>query len=192
MYAASGIERRVGVVLLADLGEELEAGAPVTVAVLHADLGEHPGHRFGSDPTIDRRHRPEATRGREGVRVRLPAAAGQQPRTGKLLDAEGQAHIGFSRLDRQAGDPQGGGAGGAGVGHVEDGDSGLTDLLLQLLTDAGIGRHQVAGSDHPDVLHLDAAVGQGTQNRFSGQVDQVLVRMLAEFRHVDAQDPQVI
>src|ERR1019366_1514575 len=41
------------------------------------------------------------------------------------------------------------------------------------------------------VLHLDAAVGERAQNGLGSQVDGVQCRVLAEFRHVDAQDPDV-
>ena len=151
-----------------------------------------PGHDLGADAPVDRRHRPVPARRGEGARVLLAAAAGEQPGAGELLHPEGQAHVGLAGLDRHAGHPERGGAGGAGIGHVVHRNAGLAQLLLQLLADAGVGRHQVAGADHPHVLHLDAAVGQGAEHGLGGQVDQVQVRVLAELRHVDAQDPQVV
>ena len=179
-------------VLLADLGEQLEAGPSVAVPVFHADLGEDARHGFGADATVDRNHRPVATGGGEGPRVLFAAASRQQSGSRELLHAEGQAHIGLARLDGHTGDAQSGGPGGTGVGHVVDGDAGLADLLLELLPDAGIGRHQVAGADHTDVLHLDPTIGQGPQNGLRGQVDQVLIGVLAELGHMDTQDPQVL
>ena len=44
------IQRRVRMVLLADLREQLEARAAILVAVFHSDLGEHTGHGLGADP----------------------------------------------------------------------------------------------------------------------------------------------
>ena len=65
------------------------------------------------------------------------AAAAEQAGAGELLDADGEAHVALARLDRHDRRAQRGGAGGARVGHVVDGDAGLADLLLQLLADAG-------------------------------------------------------
>ncbi len=56
------IQRGVRVVLLADLGEQLEGRAAVLVAVLHADLREHARHRVGADATVGVRDRAVATR----------------------------------------------------------------------------------------------------------------------------------
>ena len=44
------------VVLLGDLGEELEAGAAVAVPVLHADLGEDTRHGLGSNAAVHGRY----------------------------------------------------------------------------------------------------------------------------------------
>ena len=88
----------MGVVLLADLGEELEAGAAVAVAVLHADLGEHAGHVLGADAPVDGGHRAVAgPKGSSWPTSSLRRPAGQQPGPGELLHAEGQAHVGLAR-----------------------------------------------------------------------------------------------
>src|SRR5690606_24148021 len=84
------------------------------------------------------------------------------------------------------------GAGGAGVGDVEDGDAGLADLLLELLADAGAGTQQVAGGQDVDVLDRHAPVGQRTQGGLGGEVHRVLVGVLAELGHPDAEDPHVV
>ena len=125
------------VVLLGDPGEQLEARAAVLVAVLHADLGEHAGHGLGADAAVDRGDRAVAARRRprRGLSL-LAGAAGEQAGAGQLLDADGQAHVALAGLDRHDRRAQRRGAGGAGVGHVVDGDAGLADLLLQLLADA--------------------------------------------------------
>ena len=73
------VERRVRVVLLADLGEELEARAAVLVAVLHADLGEDARHDLGADAAVDRGDRAVAAGGvqcwsRRSCGSRRPAA----------------------------------------------------------------------------------------------------------------------
>ena len=46
----------MSVVLLADLGEQLEARAAVAVPVLHANLGEDTRHVLGANPTIEGSH----------------------------------------------------------------------------------------------------------------------------------------
>ena len=79
------------------------------------------------------------------------AAAAEQAGAGELLDADREAHVGLAGLDRHDRRAQRGGAGGARVGHVVDGDAGLADLLLQLLADAGAGAHEVAGGQHAHV-----------------------------------------
>ena len=62
------VQRRVRVVLLGDAREQLEARAAVLVAVLHADLREHAGHRVGADAAVDRGDRAVAA-ARRPVRV---------------------------------------------------------------------------------------------------------------------------
>ena len=52
--------------------------------------------------------------------------------------------------------------------------------------------HEVAGADDADVLHGHPAVGERAVRRLGGQVDDVLVRVLAELRHVDAEDPELL
>ncbi len=182
----------MGMVLLADAGEQLEAGAAVAVPVLHADLGEDARHDLGPDAPVDRSDRTVAAGGGEDPRVVLAAAPGQQAGARQLLDAEGQAHVGLAGLDGHERHPQGGRTRGARVGHVVDGDPGLAELLLQLLADAGAGGHEAAGGDHPHVGHGHPAVGQSTEDGLGGQVHHVLVRVLAEFGHVDPEDPQVV
>jgi hypothetical protein len=120
------------------------------------------------------------------------AASTQQTRTRKLLHAHREAHVDLARLhghDRRA---QGGGAGGARVGHVVHGDAGLTDLLLQLLTDTRVRLHQTACGQDAHLLHGDPAVAQGAHRGLGRQVDRVLVGMLAELGHRDAKDPDVV
>ena len=132
------VQRRVRVVLLADLGEQLEARAAVLVAVLHADLGEHAGHRLGADAPVDRRRPRRSGRAASTCFASSFAAPppAEQAGAGQLLDADREAHVALAGLDRHDRGAQRGGAGGAGVGHVVDGDAGLADLLLQLLADA--------------------------------------------------------
>ena len=179
-------------VLLADPREELEGRAAVPVPVLHADLGEDPGHGVGPDTSIQGRDRPLAALGRPGLGVVRPASAGQQPGSGQLLDAHREAAVDLSRLHRHRCDPQRGGAGGAGIGHVVDGDPGLSDLLLEHLADPPGPSHEVPGPHHADVLHRHAAVSQCAHHGLGGQVQGVLVRVLAELGHVDAQYPDVL
>ena len=111
------------------------------VQVLHAHLGEHARHGVGADAAVGLGDGAVAALGLEHVLVALGRAApAEEAGAGQLLDADGEAHVALAGLhghDRRA---QGGGARGAGVGHVVDGHAGLADLLLQLLADAG-GRH---------------------------------------------------
>ena len=78
-------------------------------------------------------------------------------------------------------DAQGGGSGGAGVGDVVDRDAGLADLLLQLLTDAGRGAHEVAGADDADVLHGHAGIAERAEHGLGRQVDGSLSGCLPNF-----------
>ena len=180
-------------VLLADPGEQLERGTAVLVAVLHADLGERPGHRVGADPAVGGRDRAEATLRGPRLAVGLGrAAAAEQTGAGQLLDADGEAHVALAGLDRHDRRAQRGRARGARVGDVVDGDPGLADLLLQPLTHPGVGLHQATGREHADVAHRHPAVGEGGHRRFGREVDRVLVGVLAELRHLDAEDPDVV
>ena len=119
------------------------------------------------------------------------AAATEQAGAGELLDADGDAHVALAGLHRHDDRAQRRGAGGARVRHVVDGDAGLADLLLDLLADAARS-HQVAGGHDAHLAHRDAAVGERAHGGFGGEVDDVLVGVLAELRHRDAQDVHVL
>ena len=123
-------------VLLGDLGEQLEVDAAVLVAVLHADLREHARHRLGADAAVDRRDRAVAALRRPRVGVLAARAAGEQARARELLDADREAHVALAGLHRHDRGAQRGRAGRARVGDVVDGDAGLADLLLERLADA--------------------------------------------------------
>ena len=120
------------------------------------------------------------------------AAAAEQARAGELLDTDREAHVGLARLDRHDRRAQRGRTGRARVGDVVDGDAGLADLLLQLLADAAAHRHEVARGEHAHLLHRHAAVGERAHRRLGREVDGVLVGVLAELRHVDPEDPDVV
>src|SRR6185436_17381847 len=137
------VQRRVGVVLLGDLGEQLEAGAPVLVAVLHADLGEDARHGVGADAAVGRGDGAEAALRLPllAVLLGLPAAT-EEARAGELLDADREAVVDLTGLDGHDRRAQRGGTGRTGVGDVVDRDAGLADLLLQLLAEAA-ATHQV-------------------------------------------------
>ena len=180
-------------ILLGDLGEQLEAGAAVLVAVFHTNLREDAGHDAGADATFGDIERTDAAAGRPGLVVLRHAVGGaEETCAGELLHADSHAHIGLARLDRHDGDPQRRGAGGAGVGDVEDRDAGLADLLLELLAHTGAGIHEVADAEDPDFGHGDAGIGERGHRSLGSQVDGVLVRVLAELRHVGSDDPDVI
>ena len=136
-YAASGFSVECAWFFSEILREQLEVDAAVLVAVLHADLREHAGHRLGADPAVDRRDRAVAARRLSmSAESRLAPAAREQPGARQLLDADREADVGLARLDRHDRGAQRGRAGRARVGDVVDGDAGLADLLLQLLADA--------------------------------------------------------
>jgi hypothetical protein len=82
----------------------------------------------------------------------------------------------------------------AGVGDVVDGDAGLADLLLQLLAEPAGAAEQVAGGEDAHVPHRHAltGVGERAEHRLGPEVDGVLVGVLAELGHVDAEDPDVV
>ena len=117
--------------------------------------------------------------------------AAEQADAGELLHADGEAHVDLAGLHRHDRRAQCGGTGGARVRDVEHRDAGLADLLLDLLADAARA-HQVAGGEDADVGHRDPTVGQGGEDRLGGEVDDVLVRILAELGHVDPEDPDVV
>ena len=127
-------------VLLADLGEELEARAAVAVAVLHADLGEDARHGLGADPAVERRDRAEAAL--RASRCCRPTRDSRRP-AGRRRRASRRRRPGPCRtspaLIAMHGHAQRRGAGGAGVRHVVDGDAGLAELLLEQLADAAPG-----------------------------------------------------
>ena len=136
--------------------------------------------------------RPEAAVGLPGIGVLLAGPTGEQARTGQLLHADGETHVALAGTHGHDRGAQSGGARGAGVGHVVDGDARLADLLLQLLTDARGGVHEVPRGEHTHVAHGHPAVGQGAQRGLGGQVHHIGFRAFAELGHVDAEDPDVV
>jgi hypothetical protein len=182
----------VGVVLLADAREQLEARAAVLVAVLHAHLCEHTWHRLGADAAVDRSNRAVATLRRPRVRIVLARTAREQTCARELLDADREPVVAFARLHRHDGGAQCGGAGGTCVGHVEHRNAGLADLLLQLLADPRGGVHEVARREHAHLAHRDASVRERGARRLRREIDGIAVGVLAELRHVDPQDPDVV
>ena len=179
-------------VLLGDLREQLERGAAVLVAVLHADLGEHAGHRVGADAAVHRADGAVAALGLVDLLVTLGLATrAEQTCAGKLLHADGEAHVhlaGFHGHDCRA---QRRCTRGARVRHVVDGDTGLADLLLDLLTHAAAA-HEVARCEDADVLHRHTAVSECCHGGLGREVHDVLVRVLAELGHFDPEDPDVV
>ena len=137
LVARERVQRRVRVVLLGDLGEQLEVDAAVLVAVLHADLREHARHRLGADAAVDRRDRAVAARAASTCRrrcARAPPASRPAPASFSTPTARPMSHSpAFTAMIavRSAVAP---------VAHAFDdvvhGDAGLADLLLQRLADA--------------------------------------------------------
>jgi hypothetical protein len=181
------------VVLLADAREELErrTAVLVLVEVLLPDLREHTRHGLGANAAVDRRDRAVPARRRPRVGVGLARPAREQARAGELLHPDREAVVGLTRLHRHDRGAEGGGAGGARVRHVVDGDAGLADLLLQLLAHAATAE-QVAGGEDAHVLDGLSGVGERTRRGLRREVDAVLVGVLAELRHVDPENPDVV
>ena len=106
----------MSMVLLADLGEQLEIGATVLVAILHTDLRKYAWHRFGADSTVNRTDRTEAS-------VTLPliivgfcfTPCSEQSGSSEFFDANCKSHVDLSRLDRHDGSAKSGGTRGACV-----------------------------------------------------------------------------
>ena len=121
-----------------------EAHPVVLVGVLHPSLGEHPGHRFGAQHSVDPHHGSVTARRLVDPPLLL-GCAGQQAHLAHLLDSHREPHVCLSGPYRQVDSSQSGGTGGAGVGHVVDGDAGLADLLLEPLAHAGTGLVERAG-----------------------------------------------
>ena len=92
-----GVQGRVRMVLARNLGKELEVGAAVLVAVLHADLGEDARHGVRTDPAVDARYGAVAPRARPRLAVALARATCQETGPGELLDAHREAHVGLHR-----------------------------------------------------------------------------------------------
>jgi hypothetical protein len=130
-------------VLYRHLGELLEGGA-VLARVLHAGFREHGRHGAGAQ---------EALLGNAG------AAAGPAQQTlAHLLDAYGENAVVKPGLDGCPGFPEGSGAGGAGVGDVDDGYARLADLLQDALADHAAGLTQVAAVKRLHVLDGEPAI----------------------------------
>jgi hypothetical protein len=61
-----------------------------------------------------------------------------------------------------------------------------------LLTDSCSSTHEVASSEDAHVFDGDATVGERSKRSLGSKIDNVLVRMLSELGHVDAENPNVI
>ena len=146
-------------VLVGHLGELLEAHPIVLVGVPHPGLGENARHGLSAENAVDRRHGAVATRRLVDLGFVLGAAP-QQAHLAHLLHANSQAHLGLPGLDGQIDSADGRGSGGARVSHVEHGDPGLPDLLLDPLTHARLGLEQRPGAHHVHVVDGHPAVSQ--------------------------------
>ena len=121
----------MGMVLLADLCEQLEIGPTVLVAILHTDLRKYAWHRFGADSTIDRAHRTEAAVALPLVIVGFCSTpCSEQSGSSEFFDTDRKAHVDLASLDRHDGGAESGGTRCACIRDVVGGDTGLTNLLL--------------------------------------------------------------
>src|SRR6056300_1833490 len=106
------------VVLLADLGEQFEVCPTVFVAVLHSDLREYTWHRLGSNSTINRTDSAETTITSPFIIVGFGFATGtKKSGTCKFLDANREAHVDLTSLDRHDDGTKSSGASCARVRH---------------------------------------------------------------------------
>ena len=94
---------------------------------------------------------PTAALGRPLFGARVAAPSAEETGPGQLLDPDGQAVVALAGFDRHDRSPEGGRPGGAGVGHVVDGNARLADLLLQVLAD--LAAHEVAKPQDSHVFH---------------------------------------
>ena len=121
----------MGMVLLANLCEQLEIGPTVLVAILHTDLRKYAWHRFGADSPIDRTHRTEASVALPLVIVGFRSTpCSEQSGSSEFFDADCKAHVDLAGLDRHDGGAKSGGTRCACIRDVVSGDTGLTNLLL--------------------------------------------------------------
>ncbi len=164
-------------VLVGHLGELLGGGA-VLAHVLHAHLGEDGGH--GARAQISLRGKATAV----GV---LPPAA-QEAHLAHLLTAYSHGQVVGAGGDGHVRLADGGGAGGAGVGHVHDRDAGLADLVEDALAHHGAGLIEVAAHQELHVFEADAGIVAGQQHRLSSQFVHELLRVASELHEPHADD----
>ena len=96
LVARERVERRVRVVLLGDPARTARSRRRRTVAVLHADLREHAGHRLGADAAVDRRDRAvtarAAARSSASWRARPARRAARRPTSFSTPTARPMSH----------------------------------------------------------------------------------------------------
>src|SRR5208283_6004404 len=78
---------------------------------------------------------------------------------------------------------KGGRAGGACVGDVDDGDSGLAYLLQDSLPDHRVGLVEISAGEHLDVLDSDSGVLEREDRRLAAEFRNGLVGIASEFDH---------
>ena len=142
------------VVLDAGQGEVLLLRA-VLLGVLHAGHAENSGHHVGADAAFE-----------AGRRV---AAGAEEALLAHLLAADGHDDVVGAGGDGKVGLAERCGAGGAGVGHVDDGDAGLPHLLEDALAGAG-GLIEVAAVERLDRLHVHAGVLESFVTGLGGEL----------------------
>ena len=181
-------------VLGRNAGEEFEVSTVVgmLVQVFHADLREHARHHVGAELALETRHGAVTTRGCPFVGRCATETGTEHACTRKLFDTNGETHIAFARLDRHDHGTKRGCTSCTRIRDVEHRDAGLANLLLQLLTDSCSSTHEVASSEDAHVFDGDATVGERSKRSLGSKIDNVLVRMLSELGHVDAENPNVI
>src|SRR5262249_7675337 len=74
-------------------------------------------------------------------------------------------------------------AGRAGVGNVDDGDTGLADLLQDALADHRVGLVEVAAGEHLDVLDADAGVLEREDRGLTAKLGHAFGRIAADLDH---------
>ena len=103
-----------------------------------------------------------------------------------LLGTEGEGHVVDAGGDAPVGLPEGGGAAGAGVLDVDDGDAGEAELGQSGLAEGHAVVVDVAEVGDGDVSPADAGVLQGLDDSVEGEVAEVLFREAAEGVEADA------
>ena len=153
-----------------NLGEVLHLGA-VLAHMLDAGLAEHGGHEARAHLAFGRVCGIAATR------------TAQQALFAHLLDANRHRDVIHAGSYRHVCFAKRGRAGRACVGHIDDGNAGLANLLQDALTNHRVGLIQIAAREHLDIFDRDARVLHCDKSRFAAEFRNCLLGVTPELDH---------